>query len=334
MRVLHLLASPVYSGPAETVTQLALAQRALGHEVRVAIDRKRTRATSEELAAPRLEALGLLDESGLELSVKSTPWAMGRDVLRLRALAIDVVHSHFSHDHTLLALGRPPGARVVRSVHAPRSLTALTPGADLWTVPTEALARRLLGKRVMVLPALVDPAFVPGNREQVRAQLGLPRGPLVGLVSTMQPSRRHDLAIEAFALLLERVPDATLVLVGDGLREPALRAQVAAAGLGARVVFAGYQSGARFVSYLQALDELWLLGLGNDFSARAAAQARACGVRVVAVDEGALARTADALVEPTPQAIAAAALGADRRVVTSESNEAIASRLLALLDAP
>lgn len=39
MKVLHLLASPFFSGPAESLTQLALAQRALGHEVSVAVDR-------------------------------------------------------------------------------------------------------------------------------------------------------------------------------------------------------------------------------------------------------------------------------------------------------
>ena len=41
MRILHLLASPFFSGPAESVALLALAQRALGHEVSVAVDRKR-----------------------------------------------------------------------------------------------------------------------------------------------------------------------------------------------------------------------------------------------------------------------------------------------------
>ena len=33
MKIVHLLASPFFSGPAELVAQLAFAQRALGHEV-------------------------------------------------------------------------------------------------------------------------------------------------------------------------------------------------------------------------------------------------------------------------------------------------------------
>ena len=37
MKILHLLASPVFSGPAEVVAQLAFAQRTQGHDVTVAL---------------------------------------------------------------------------------------------------------------------------------------------------------------------------------------------------------------------------------------------------------------------------------------------------------
>jgi hypothetical protein len=52
---------------------------------------------------------------------------------------------------------------------------------------------------------------------------------------------------------------------------------------------------------------------------------------VVAVDEGALARIADVVIAPTAQAIAEAALRPDRRPVTTESNEAVARRLMGLV---
>jgi len=326
-----VLASPWFSGPTETVTQLALAQREQGHQVAVAIDRRCTTKTSEELAAPRLEALGLLDGHGLELSVKSSLRGMLGDLRRLRALEVDVVHCHMSHDHFLARLGCPKGARLVRSVHAPRSLRWSTPRADGWTVPVDALARRLLGARVMVLPPMVDGAFVPPNdRVACQRSLGLPSGPLVGMVSTFQASRRHDVALQAFARVRGRAPEARLVLVGDGHEERAVRAQAAAMGLGELVHFAGYQSGARFIDFLQALDEVWILGLGNDFSGRAAAQARACGVRVVAVDEGALARYADVVVPCEAQAVAEAALRANRRTVVLESPGSVARRVVEL----
>src|SRR5262245_56389292 len=123
MKILHLLSTPFWSGPAENVALLALAQRALGHEATVAVDRLRTQVASEEPVVPRLRALGsgLLDEGGLQLSVKSSPLALVRDAAGLRRRSVDVVHAHFTHDHLLAAVGRPRRTVLVRSIHAPRS---------------------------------------------------------------------------------------------------------------------------------------------------------------------------------------------------------------------
>jgi len=318
MRILHLLASPVFTGPAEAVLQLALAQRELGHEVEVAVDTRRSQHTSEELAVPRFEAHALRSEIPLELSVKSNPAGFVRDVLSLRRAPAGVVHCHFSHDHLLARLaGR---SVLIRSIHAPRSLRWSTPHAAGWTVPTEALARKLLGRDVLVLPALIDAAFSP--------PLSKTPGARIGMVSTFQASRRHQLGLEAFALVRARVPAATLELIGDGVLEPTLREL--ARPLGEAVRFTGYRSGQSFVDALKALDEVWVLGLGNDFSGRAAAQARACGVRVVAVDEGALEKWADAIVAPVAEAIAAAALSHERRALRLEPPRESAERVLAL----
>ncbi|MFM2152581.1 MAG: hypothetical protein RL199_1016, partial [Pseudomonadota bacterium] len=281
MRILHLLASPVFSGPAEVVTQLGLAQRALGHEVTVAVDRRRTDLTSEEPAVPRLEALGLLDDGGLALSVKSPPAEVWRDMRRLRTRNVDVVHAHFTHDHLVAWLGRPRGARLVRSLHAPRSLRRLMPGADAWTVTSARELERLGRRTALVLPAMAPPEFLPPpDRHALRDELRLNGAPLVGMVSTFQSSRHHDVGLAAFARLRATHPDARLVLVGDGVREPVVRTMTAELGLQDAVTFAGYRSGADFVRHLQALDTVWILGLGNDWSGRAAVQARACDVQV------------------------------------------------------
>ncbi|HEY0094196.1 MAG TPA: glycosyltransferase family 4 protein, partial [Archangium sp.] len=159
MKILHLLASPFWSGPAENVALLAQAQREAGHEVTVGVDRLRTEVTSEEPSVPRFEALGLLDEGGLELSVKSPPWKVWSDTRKLEARSVDVVHAHFTHDHLVARWGRPRDAVLIRSVHAPRSLRASLPKADAYTVPSSSLITRLVGRRVRVLPPLVDPMF-------------------------------------------------------------------------------------------------------------------------------------------------------------------------------
>jgi L-malate glycosyltransferase len=335
MKILHLLASPVWSGPAENVAMLALAQRALGHQVSVAVDRKREELTSEEPAVPRLRELELLDGGGLELSVKSTPLAMLKDVQLLRRRAVDVVHSHFSHDHFVARWGRPPRSRLIRSVHAPRSLRWSLPRADAYTVPSGADLRTLGRPHAIVLPALLSPQFRPAqSRASLRRELSLEGDPLVGMASTFQPSRRHELAVDAFTLLRRERPNARLILIGDGELEPNLRDQVARLGLENAVTFTGYQRGGAFVRWLQALDELWVLGLGNDHSGRIAAQARACEVRVIAVDEGGLVNLADAIVaEKEPAAVLAASLGAHRVTRTLPSNDEIAKEVLRLYSA-
>ena len=334
MRILHLLASPVWSGPAENVALLARAQREAGHEVRVAVDRRRSQVSSEEPLVPRLETLGLLDEGGLALSVKSPPWEVWKDMRRLRARSVDVVHAHFTHDHLVARWGRPREAVLVRSVHAPRSLRASLPRADAYTVPASSLMTRLRGARVQVLPPLVAPGFQPArDRESLRRELGLTGSPVWGMVSTFQASRRHELGVEAFSRLRRTHAGARLVLVGDGERVEAVRQLVQALGVSGAVTFAGYQQGEAFVRWLQALDEVWLLGLGNDWSGRTAAQARACGVRVVAVEEGNLPALADALLEaPTVEALVAATESGARALMAHPSNARIAADVLALYE--
>lgn len=333
MRILHTLSSPYWSGPAENVAQLALAQRRLGHEVSVAVDSQRTEAQSEELAVPRLKALELLDDGELSLCVKGSPLELWRDARKLSGRRLDVVHAHFSHDHWVARWGRPRGATLVRSIHAPRSMRRMMPRADAWTVPFWQLAAQHPRHRVAVLPAFVDASFVPSSdRASLRAELGVEGGLVCGMVSTFQPSRRHDVGVEAFARVAQADADARLVMVGDGELVPPVKAQVEALTLGDRVRFAGYQSGPSFVRWLQSLDVVWILGLGNDWSARAAAQARACGVRVIAVDEGALSSWADSIVEPEPEAIAEATLTGSRRALVMPPPSEVARRITSLYE--
>jgi L-malate glycosyltransferase len=316
VKVRHLLASPFFSGPASLVLELALAQRALGHEVTVSIDALRTTLTSEELAAPHFLSSQLLTSGALELSVKSSPLGLLRDITALRSLTADVVHCHFTHDHVLARLALHKKVKLIRSIHAPRSIRWSLPKAHGFTVPFASLEPRIPNASVMTLAPIISSAFsAPANRSELRKTLGLgDERKIIGMVSTFQKSRNHEIALAALAHL----PNALLVLVGDGEEGPKLKQRVAALHLEDRVKFVGYQSGASFVEYVQCLDEVWILGLGNDFSARAAAQARGCGVRVVAVAEGNLPAFADVLVPLSAEALAKA----------SQSNERLARCVL------
>jgi glycosyltransferase involved in cell wall biosynthesis len=328
MRVLHLLSSPAWSGPAEPLALLAQAQRSLGHEVTVAIDRTRAGTGSEEAAAPQLRALGLLDGGDLRLCTRDGPWATWSDIRKLAHRAIDVLHAHFTHDHWVARLGRPRRAVLVRSLHAPRSARRLLPAADAFTVPMPELAQRLR-RPWRLLPPLVSSEFAPpADRRALQTSLGL-TPPVVGMVSTFQPTRRHEVALEAFARL--GVPTATLVLLGDGVLGPALQAQARGRGLADRVRFPGYQSGPALVRWMQSFDQLWILGLGNDWAGRGAVQGRAVGARVVGVDEGALPGWVDTLLpSATPVALATAALSRERREIQLPDARAVAQEILGL----
>jgi glycosyltransferase involved in cell wall biosynthesis len=222
----------------------------------------------------------------------------------------------------------------VRSIHAPRSLTWSTPQPDAFTVPAPGLLEELKQKskvEAMLLPALVGERYKPAaDRAALRAKLGIGGEPVIGMVSTFQPSRHHDIGLDAFALLAKDRPNAQMVLLGDGELEWELRARVAAHGSAKHVTFAGYQAHREYLSWLQAFDEVWVLGLGNDWAGRAAAQARACGVRVLAIDEGGLAQYADVVATLDAEAIVNASMSGRRREVTLETPAQIAARVLEL----
>ncbi|MCL2314910.1 MAG: glycosyltransferase [Proteobacteria bacterium] len=335
LRILHLFASPFFSGPAEFIAQLALVQRSLGNSVSVAIDRRRQLAYSEELAAERFRSLDLLDDSGLELSTQPSfggPW---KDMARLHSLDVDILHCHFSHDHWIARLARPKCASLIRSLHAPRSLGFGTPKADAFTVATPEMLKEMKlrrpGIRSILHTPIVDEVFVPSSDILgLRRRLGLWGEPIIGMVSTFQKSRRHMLGLKAFKALSLECPQAQFILVGDGILEKDLRLEAQRLKLGENVLFRGYQTQERFVEILQALDELWILGLGNDHAARAAIQARACGVRVLGVAEGALRTWVDEVVEPNEEGILKAHRRKVRRQVVVPSKLEVAEGILEL----
>jgi len=103
----------------------------------------------------------------------------------------------------------------------------------------------------------------------------------------MKPERQHRELIAAFALLRPDFPKARLALIGRGEGEPKLRSQVDRLGLDQSVLFAGYWGGEALVDAYQGLDVAVWLADGNDGSARGVLEAMACGLPVIAGDDGA-----------------------------------------------
>jgi L-malate glycosyltransferase len=93
----------------------------------------------------------------------------------------------------------------------------------------------------LVYEGVPDRSPAPGGREAL-AGLGVPDGvPVVGNVAALTGHKDHATLVEAMALLRERLPEARLVVAGEGELRPALEALVRARGLEGRVVFAGFR---------------------------------------------------------------------------------------------
>jgi glycosyltransferase involved in cell wall biosynthesis len=93
----------------------------------------------------------------------------------------------------------------------------------------------------VVYEGVPDRVAEAGGREAL-ASLGVPAGaPVVGNVAALTGHKDHATLVAATALLRKRVPEARLVIAGEGELRGDLEAQVRELGLGDRVVFAGFR---------------------------------------------------------------------------------------------
>ncbi len=125
--------------------------------------------------------------------------------------------------------------------HRKRIAAALTPAAA-------ARMQRLA-------PGVDERVFHPGSGgSQLRGGLGLADRPVVVCVSRMVPRKGQDTLIRALPEIKRRVPDAALLLVGDGPYRSTLRRMVAEAGLQRDVVFTGSVPWSQLAGYFGAGD--------------------------------------------------------------------------------
>jgi glycosyltransferase involved in cell wall biosynthesis len=119
-----------------------------------------------------------------------------------------------------------------------------------------------------------------GGAEGVRQTLGIPPGvPVLGTIGRLTEVKRQDLLIHAFSQVRRHVPDAHLVLVGDGPLRTDLDQLVARLGLEGAVHFAGYQADPE--RYLSVMDA-FVLTSRSEGMPLVILEAWAAGVPVVA----------------------------------------------------
>lgn len=142
--------------------------------------------------------------------------------------------------------------------------------------------------RLVCIPNGVDSdrfaPLPPSEREAVRAQLGCgPEHLLIGCVASLSTVKRHVDLVNAFATVQASLPQARLVLIGDGpLREP-VEQQLKALGLQRSVLLLGVRNDAH---RLWPAMDLAVLASSTEGLSNALLEAQSCGLPVVATRVG------------------------------------------------
>lgn len=326
-RVLELC-QPPDGGAAENAVQLTLGLGAHGWEAEFAGPPEARRHAILEAAHVPLHRLPLASGFGSPGATARTVRALTRLISRR---GYDLVHCHSGPSgvvgriaarragipavyspHSFPFISELGRLRNAASLRAERTLGPST-AAILCVCEAErqiALERKLTApERLHVVHNGCPPCDSSIAVDPALAELGR-GGPLAASVAALRPQKRVDVWIDAAPLVLERIPDARVAVVGDGPLERELRERAATNGLDrdARFDFMAFEAPA--ARYLRALDALVLPSSWEAFPI-GILEALACGVPQVATDVGgtgeAVTPETGLLVAPDdPEALAAA----------------------------
>lgn len=185
-------------------------------------------------------------------SLDPSIWRPLRELVRTRA--IDVVHAHeYKTDLLAWLLSRSTGAaplatahgwtghsRRERLVYYPADKRVLGRFPVVVAVSSEVkadlVAHGCRPERVRVLLNGIDHRAFRRDRARVaeaRLRFGVADGQIaIGAVGRLEPQKRFDLLIAAFATVRETCPSAQLLIAGDGSLKQALQSQIDARHLG------------------------------------------------------------------------------------------------------
>lgn len=180
-------------------------------------------------------------------------------ILRLRSLIkkerIDIIHAQTRVAHfTAHILSRMTGAPYVVTWHGfyrPHFFRKLLPCWGEMTIAiSEAVSRNLreaFGRDNMKIRVVLngidrDKFRADDYRKkagEIRLKYGLKDAPIVGIVSRLSPEKGHMVLLEAFGKLLDNIPAAQLIIVGDGRIRDELEKKARQIGIERSVFFFG-----------------------------------------------------------------------------------------------
>ena len=207
----------------------------------------------------------MLERGGIPVTVVDEPddaIATGALAVLLGDLRPEVIHNHMYRAELVgtraaIALGEigRPRPYVVSTVHSSRLrseedrrvLRLLTPRMDHLIAVSRSIVEKLHHEGRDTIPISLVHNGVDLQRYDhqdpcctLHEEYGLPDGgPIVGVVARLEPEKGHPTLLEAWPTVVAAVPDATLLVVGEGSRRDALEEQANELGLDRPVVFTG-----------------------------------------------------------------------------------------------
>jgi glycosyltransferase involved in cell wall biosynthesis len=174
----------------------------------------------------------------------------------IRREHVDVLHAHMfgsnfwgtvigrlagvpiviAHEHTWSFEGEPLKRLLDRELIARWS--------DTFIVVSRADRRRMIEieriplERIRFIPNGIA-SRAPSRDHDLRAELGLGSGPLVGAVGALRPQKGYDILIQAAARLRNDHPDLRVLIAGDGPEKARLEALISELRLGDTVLLLG-----------------------------------------------------------------------------------------------
>src|SRR3954452_20299392 len=252
IRVVELLATGTNGGAQEHLYSLVTRMDDRRYDVSVV-------ALSPGSAVRKLQRAGI---PTLVIDDPDDAIAVGALAAHLAELRPDVIHNHMFRAETVgtraaIALAEVGQRRpyVVSTIHSSRVrsdedrqvLRDLTPQMDQLIAVSKMIERKLVDEGRATIPVRRIYNGVDLSRyDHVEQRCTLPDeygiepgSELVGIVARLEPEKGHATLLEAWPSVLHAVPDAYLLIVGEGSRRPSLEAQARDLRIAHRVIFTG-----------------------------------------------------------------------------------------------
>ena len=304
VRVLRIIARMNVGGPAWQSSVLTRGLAGHGYETRLLAGR--VDKGEADFVALRDPDLPVVDIEGLGRSVRiggdlRAFVSICREIRRFRP---HIVHTHTAkagvlgrlaafvnrvpvrvhtfHGHVLHGYFSPPVSGLVRLVERvlARRTTALVAVGER---VRDELVEAGIGQRdrfTAIAPGVEEPPAI--DREIARQLLGLPlEVPVMMFVGRLTAVKRPDRLVEAFGMVLERIPEAVLAVAGEGELLEEVRRSVERLGDSVRLL--GWQSD---VGRLYAAADLVVISSDNEGMPMTLIEAAMAGVPGVTTDVG------------------------------------------------